>query len=89
VIRLCKDERNITDFYNQLDGLLDLKLEVLDDFVGESREVQLMNPWLNYALPMHRCRELGYHDRAYVHELRLVDYCFVHSKLSLLCRRPV
>jgi hypothetical protein len=62
VIRLCTDDKNITKFYNRLDGLLELNLDVLDDFVGESREVQLKNPWLNYALPMHRCRELGYHD---------------------------
>jgi hypothetical protein len=65
VIRLCTDEGNVTDFYNKLDGLLDLNLEVLDDFLGESKEVQQKNPWLNYALPMHRCRELGYHDRKY------------------------
>ena len=65
VIRLCTDEENVTDFYNQLDGMLELSLEVLDDFLGESKEVQEQNPWLNYALPMHRCRELGYHDRLF------------------------
>jgi hypothetical protein len=62
VIRLCTDDKNITKFYNNLDGLLELNLEVLDDFVAENREVQMKNPWLNYAMPMHRCRELGYHD---------------------------
>lgn len=55
----------MTSFYNQLDGMLELSLEVLDDFYGECREVQSNNPWLNYALPMHRCRELGYHDRLF------------------------
>jgi hypothetical protein len=65
VIRLCTDEANVTEFYNQLDGMLELSLEVLDDFWGESKEVQTHNPWLNYALPMHRCRELGYHDRLF------------------------
>jgi hypothetical protein len=63
VIRLCTDEDNVTEFYNNLDGMLDLSLEVLDDYIGECGEVQIHNPWLNYALPMHRCRELGYHDR--------------------------
>ena len=24
-----------------------------------------LNPWLNYALPLHRLRELGYHDRLF------------------------
>lgn len=65
VIRLCTDEENVTSFYNQLDGMLELSLEVLDDFLGECKEVQKQNPWLNYALPMHRCRELGYHDRLF------------------------
>lgn len=65
VIRLCTDESDVTDFYNKLDGMLELSLEVLDDFLGESKEVQQFNPWLNYALPIHRCRELGYHDRLF------------------------
>jgi len=65
VIRLCTDEGNVTNFYNELDGMLELSLEVLDDFLGECKEVQSFNPWLNYALPLHRCRELGYHDRLF------------------------
>jgi hypothetical protein len=63
VIRLCTDEKKVTAFYNSLDEQLELSLEVLDDFLGEAREVNRNNKWLNYALPMHRCRELGYHDR--------------------------
>jgi hypothetical protein len=65
VIRLCTDEDQVTDFYNTLDGKLELSLEVLDDFLGEAREVYRFNPWLNYALSMHRCRELAYHDRLF------------------------
>lgn len=65
VIRLCTDEDEVTDFYNKLDGKLELSLEVLDDFMGEAKEVSRKNPWLNYAIPMHRCRELGYHDRLF------------------------
>jgi len=65
VIRLCTDEDDVTDFYNKLDGKLELSLEVLDDFMGEAKEVSKKNPWLNYAIPMHRCRELGYHDRLF------------------------
>jgi hypothetical protein len=65
VIRLCTDEDDVTKFYNKLDGMLELSLEVIDDFLGEATEVSKNNPWLNYALPIHRCRELGYHDRLF------------------------
>jgi hypothetical protein len=65
VVRLCTDDDNVVDFYNDLDGQLELSLEVLDDFTGEALEVVQEQPWLNYALPMHRMREFGFHDRVF------------------------
>lgn len=65
VIRLCTDEAEVTEFYNDLDAKLELSLEVLDDFLGEAKEVHSKNKWLNYALPIHRSRELGYQDRLF------------------------
>ena len=65
VIRLCTDEVKVTNFYNKLDSIINLPLEVLDDFMSEAREVNRHNKWLNYSLPMHRCRELGYHNRVF------------------------
>lgn len=52
-------------FYNSLDAQLEISLEVLDDYIGEAREVYKQNPWITYGLPLHRCRELGYHDRLF------------------------
>jgi hypothetical protein len=50
-------------FYNNLDKQLEADIEVLDDFTQEAKEVSTKNDWLNYALPIHRCREMGYHSR--------------------------
>eukprot|EP01083_Nonionella_stella_P082161 226762_1 len=65
VIRLCTDDDEVVNFYNGLDDQLELSMDVLDDFVGEAQEVYEHNKWLNYALPLHRMREMGYHDRVF------------------------
>ena len=65
VIRLCTDDESVVDFYNRLDEILELSIDVLDDFVGEAKEVYDCNPWLTYSMPLHRMREMGYHDRLF------------------------
>jgi hypothetical protein len=56
VVRLCTDEQTVVDFYNALDSVLELPLEVLDDHLNEAKECRRHNSWLNYALPLHRCK---------------------------------
>jgi hypothetical protein len=65
VIRLCTDDEKIGNYYNDLDKMLELPLEVMDDFFGEGAEVYSINKWLNYTLPLHRVREMGYHHRLF------------------------
>jgi hypothetical protein len=61
VIRLCTDYGQIVDFYNDLDEQLgELSfLDVLDDYQAEAAQIHKHNPWLNYALVLHRMREMG------------------------------
>jgi hypothetical protein len=65
VIRLCTDEDNVNEYYNDLDRVLELPLECIDDFLNEAKEIMAVNSWLNYALPLHRCREMGYQHRLF------------------------
>jgi Mg-chelatase subunit ChlD len=63
VIRLCTDDAQTVQFYNSLDDQLELSIEVLDDFSNEAQEMHTHNAWLNYGLPLHRMRELGFHNK--------------------------
>jgi len=84
VIRLCTDEESVVSFYNDIDASLELSMEVLDDFCGEGKKIFDSNPWLNYGLPLHRMREMGYHDRLFdllderlLTKSELRDFCYV------------
>ena len=63
VVRLCTNDDKVVHYYQSLDDRLEWDLEVLDDFLDEAKEVYRYNPWLNYALPLHRCREWGFPNR--------------------------
>ncbi len=44
-------------------------MDVLDDFCGEAAKIYQHNPWMNYAMPLHRLREMGFHN----HVLDTID----------------
>jgi len=62
IIRLCTDDKPVVDFYNSKVDAQNHDLDVLDDHVAEAKEVYNHNPWLNYALILHRIREMGQAD---------------------------
>jgi hypothetical protein len=59
VVRLCTNEDNIVEYWNNIDSQLELNIDVLDDFMGEGKEIFKANDWLTYGEPLHRLRELG------------------------------
>ena len=65
MIRLCTDDEEVVEFYNNLDYELEMSLEVLDDYFAEALEVHEVNPWINYTLPIHRMREMGFHHKIF------------------------
>jgi len=65
VIRLCTDEDDVVDFYNKIDNQLELSVEVLDNYTSEAAEIYKYNPWINYTLPLHRMREVGFQNRVF------------------------
>lgn len=61
VLKLCTDDEKVVKYWNKIDELLELDMDVLDDFVGEGKEVGKVNDWLTYGEPLHRLREFGVH----------------------------
>ena len=59
VVRLCTDDDKIVNYWNNIDKVLELDMDVLDDLFGEAAEVYENNKWLAYGEPMHRLREFG------------------------------
>merc|ERR1712151_1373584 len=90
VIRLCTDDDDVVSFYKELDSQLELSIEVLDDFVAEAKKVRAEIPWLNYALPLHRLREMGYQNLIFnmLDEMKL-DKCDLRDFCSLLFGKEI
>lgn len=63
VVRLCTSEEQVLEFYQGIDEQLECNIEVLDDYLDEAKEIYKFNPWVTYGLPLHRCREMGFHHR--------------------------
>lgn len=38
---------------------------MIDDYFHEAEQVNTHNPWINYTMPLHRCREMGFHPRVF------------------------
>jgi len=60
VVRLCTDESDVVDFYNQVEDEVEVPMDVLDDMWGEACEVYNQgNGWFAYTKQLHTIREGG------------------------------
>jgi hypothetical protein len=59
IIRICSDEREITEYWQHINAQLDLDIYVLGQVKTEALIVAENNNWLTYAEPLHRLREFG------------------------------
>lgn len=69
VVRLCTDEENIAEYWNSVDSQIEVEMDVIDDLVGEAKEISRVNNWLTYGEPLQRLREWGVHMK----EMDLID----------------
>lgn len=59
IIRLCTDEAKVVNYWNNIDSQLEIQIDVIDDPLGEAKQINAINGWLVYAEPIHRIREFG------------------------------
>ena len=74
VLRLCTNDEPVVKYWNDIDTELELEMDVLDDLIGDAKQVKEKNGWLTYNDALHKMREFG----AAMKEMDLVD----ESKLS-------
>jgi hypothetical protein len=91
-IRLCTNEADVVDFYNDLDRDVEMPLDIIDDFHGEAIEVGRYNPWVVYTPTMHIIREAGTFTGIldYLDERRLtpMEVAFLSSLLMQVEGQP-
>ena len=59
IIRMCTDEKEISEYWHNINASVDIDIRVLDDVEAEAVEVVQNNAWLTYGEPLHRAREFG------------------------------
>merc|ERR1712217_248897 len=90
VIRLATDDNDTVNYYNTIDGELELPLDILDDLKGEAIEIyQNGNGWFAYTPIIHRIREGGSMEKMFdLLDERPFTVAEIASFLEMLLRVP-
>jgi len=59
IVRLFTEEEAVSNYWDRVDGQLEIRLDIISDFLIEGKQIQDANPWLTYGEPLHRMREFG------------------------------
>ena len=59
IIRVCSSDRNIIEYWDNVNADLDIDVLLLNDLEGEGCNIHKNNNWLTYGIPLHRAREFG------------------------------
>lgn len=82
IIRLCTEENEVVEYWNNIDNQLELDIDVLDDLLGDAKQVGAANGWLTYGEPLHRLREFG----ASMKEMDIIDESTLSTdQMRVLC----
>lgn len=62
-VKLCTNSDRLLNYWNDIDKNLEFNIDIIDDFVSESREVSSVNSWINYNQILHSFKLLGCNTR--------------------------
>lgn len=65
VLRICTNEQDVADFYDEVDKEVEMPLDIVDDLRGEALNVFKSNPWLAYSPLLQTIRIAGTHTKVF------------------------
>ena len=82
ILRLCTEEQAVVDYWDSIDNQLELDIDVLDDQMGDAKQIAATNAWMTYGEPVHKLREFG----ASMKELDIIDESTLSSEqMRVMC----
>ncbi len=82
ILRLCTEEKEVIQYWDNIDNQIELDIDVIDDQLGDAKQVNIVNGWLVYGEPIHRLREFG----SSMKELDIIDESTMSSEqMRMIC----